>query len=202
MKSVKGTVNDHADARAMRRSCGSTSRASSSAPAKRVKAFVTYRPFRSGDAIMPVEFDLPRDLPEGTYQFTISGWEQFLSDERTAKPFRFSAESIEDVFGVLRDIGAIRHDAVYMRLIRQPDGIAIGRTAMRSLPRSRREVLLGAGRSNTTPFVNSTMKVDSREAPDGRRRPVRDHHRQERAHRNRRRQTAASRRDAATVIAA
>jgi hypothetical protein len=46
-----------------------------------------------------------------------------------------------------------------MRLVRQPDGIAIGRTAMPSLPSSRREVLIGAGRSNVTPFVNSTTKV-------------------------------------------
>jgi hypothetical protein len=128
-------------------------------PGETLKAFVNYRPFRAGDAILPVEFELPRDLPEGTYQFTISGWEQFLTDERAAKPFRFAAESINDVFGVLRDITGFRHDAVYLRLIRQADGIAIGRTAMRALPSSRREVLLGAGRSNTTPFVSSTTKV-------------------------------------------
>src|SRR5204862_6065700 len=68
-------------------------------------------------------------------------------------------ESIGDVFGVLRDITGFRHDAVYMRLIRQADGIAIGRTAMRALPSSRREVFLGAGRSNTTPFVSSATKI-------------------------------------------
>lgn len=128
-------------------------------PGETLQAFVTYRPFRAGDAILPIEFELPRDLPEGTYQFTVSGWEQFLSDERTAKPFRFTAESVDDVFGVLRDLAGFRHDAVYMRLVRQPDGIAIGRTAMPSLPSSRREVMIGAGRSNTTPFVNSTTKV-------------------------------------------
>ena len=82
-----------------------------------------------------------------------------MQDERTAEPFRFSAESIDDVFGVLHDITSFRHDAIYMRLIRQADGIAIGRTAMRSLPSSRREVLIGAGRSNTTPFVSSTTKA-------------------------------------------
>jgi hypothetical protein len=128
-------------------------------PGETLKAFVTYRPFRAEDAILPVEFELPRDLPEGTYQFTLSGWEQFVQDERTAKPFRFSAESVDDVFSVLRDLSSFRHDAIYMRLVRQPDGIAIERTAMRSLPGSRREVLLGAGRSNVTPFVNSTTKV-------------------------------------------
>ncbi len=128
-------------------------------PGETLKAFVSYRPFRSADANMPVEFELPRDLPEGTYQFTISGWEQFVSDERTAEPFRFSAESISDVFGVLRDITSFRKDSIYMRLMRQPDGIAIGRTAMRNLPSSRREVLIGAGRSNTTPYVSSTTKI-------------------------------------------
>ena len=128
-------------------------------PGETLKAFVSYRPFRADDAIMPIEFELPRDLPEGTYQFTVSGWEQFLQDERTAKPFRFTAESVDDVFGVLRDLTSFRHDAVYMRLQRAADGIAIGRTAMPNLPSSRREVLIGAGRSNTTPFVSSTTKV-------------------------------------------
>jgi hypothetical protein len=130
-------------------------------PGETLKAYVNYRPFRASDAILPVEFELPRDLPEGTYQLVISGWEQFLNDERTAKPFRFSAESADDVFGVMRDLASFRHDAVYLRLVRQPDGIAIGRTAMPNLPSSRREVLLGAGRSNTTPFVSSTTKVVS-----------------------------------------
>jgi hypothetical protein len=128
-------------------------------PGETLKAYVNYRAFRSGDAILPVEFDLPRDLPEGTYQLTVSGWEQFFSDERTARPFRFSAESGKDVFAVIQDMLSIRHNAVYLRLLRQPDGIAIGRTAMPNLPSSRRQVLLGAGRSNTTPFVSSTTKV-------------------------------------------
>ena len=98
-------------------------------------------------------------MPEGKYQLTVSGWEQYFSDERGAKPFRFSAESTKDVFDVLREMAAIRHDAIYVRLTRQPDGIAIGRTAMPNLPSSRRQVLIGAGRSNTTPFVSSTVKV-------------------------------------------
>jgi hypothetical protein len=128
-------------------------------PGETLKAYVTYRRFRQSDAVLPIEFELPRDLPEGKYQLTVSGWEQYFSDERAAKPFRFSAESTKDVFAVLREMAAIRHDAVYVRLTRQPDGIAIGRTAMPNLPSSRRQVLIGAGRSNTTPFVSSTVKV-------------------------------------------
>jgi hypothetical protein len=124
-------------------------------PGEMLKAYVTYRPFRQGESILPVEFELPRDLPEGAYQFNVSGWQQYLLDEQTAKPFRFAAENASEGFDVLREVSSIRHDAIYLRLVRQADGIAVGRTAMPNLPSSRREVLIGAGRSNTTPFVSS-----------------------------------------------
>jgi hypothetical protein len=127
-------------------------------PGETLKAFVNYRPFRGEESILPIEFELPHDLQDGKYQFVLSGWEQYLSDEQGSKPFRFSAENTKEMFAVLRDISAIRHDALYMRLVRQPDGVAIGRAAMPNLPGSRRQVIMGAGRSNTTAYVSSTTK--------------------------------------------
>ena len=59
----------------------------------------------------------------------------------------------------MNELNGLRHDAVYVRMVRQGDGVAIGRTAMPNLPSSRREVLIGAGRSNTTPFVSSQTKT-------------------------------------------
>ncbi|MCC7350478.1 MAG: hypothetical protein IT446_07905 [Phycisphaerales bacterium] len=128
-------------------------------PGQTLKAFVTYRPFRAAEEIMPVEMELPRDLPEGTYQLVISDWQRFLQDEISSKPFRFTAENIQQVFDVLNDYTSIRRDALYLRLLRQPDGVAIGRVAMPHLPSSRRQILMDAGRSNTTPFVSSTVKI-------------------------------------------
>lgn len=128
-------------------------------PGENVKAFVTYRPFRGQEAVLPVDLQLPRDLPNGTYQLIISDWERFMRDEQTAKPFRFTADNIEEVFAVLKEVASFKHKAVYLRLLRQPDGVAIGRTAMPHLPSSRREVFIGAGRSNTTAFVSSTIQT-------------------------------------------
>jgi hypothetical protein len=128
-------------------------------PGESLKAYVAHRPFRSGESLIPIEFPLPRDLPDGQYQLVVSDWEQYLSDEQSSKPFRFTAESADEVFEVMRDLTSVRHDALYVRLVRQPDGVAIGRTAMPNLPSSRREVLAGAGRSDTTPFVSSTVKT-------------------------------------------
>jgi hypothetical protein len=127
-------------------------------PGETVKAFVTYKPFREAEGILPVELELPRDLPQGTYQLIISDAQRYFQDEQQSRPFRFTAENVKDVFGVLKDVASIRMNAVYLRLLRQPDGVAVGRTALPQLPSSRRQILLGAGRSNTTPFVSSTTK--------------------------------------------
>ena len=128
-------------------------------PGETIKAFVIHRPFRGVETVMPLTFELPRDLPDGTYDFAVLDWRQYLAEEQMAKPFRFTAESAGEVFEVLRDYTAIRRDALYLRLLRQPDGVAIGRTAMPRLPSSRRRVIMGAGLSNATQFVSSNVKI-------------------------------------------
>ncbi len=130
-------------------------------PGETVKAFVTHRPFRGAEAVLPMEFVLPRDLPDGAYDFAVLDWQNYLMEEQMSRPFRFTAESADEVFAVLRDITGVRRDALYLRLLRQPDGVAIGRTAMPRLPSSRRRVLIGAGLSNTTTFVSSSAKIVS-----------------------------------------
>ena len=88
-----------------------------------------------------------------------SDWTRYATDEQASKPFRFAAEKVSDVFDVLKDVASIRHNALYVRLVRQADGVAIGRTAMPHLPSSRRQIMVGAGRSNTTKFVSSIVKA-------------------------------------------
>jgi hypothetical protein len=128
-------------------------------PGEVVTAYVTYRPFRGDERVMPVQLTLPLDLPDGTYGLTISDADKYLSDEKTAEPFRFTAETAAQVFDVLRDVSALRHDAVYLRLLRQPDSVAVGHVAMAKLPGSRRQILIGSGRSDVTPFSSSARVV-------------------------------------------
>jgi hypothetical protein len=128
-------------------------------PGETIKGFVTYKPFRAHDDTLPVELEVPRNLPQGVYQLVVSDADRFLQDEVATEPFKFTAERVSDIFDALKDMTAIRHDALYLRLIRQPDGVAVGRTALALLPGSRRQILMGAGRSDTTQFVSSTTKV-------------------------------------------
>jgi hypothetical protein len=128
-------------------------------PGETVKAFVEYKRFRGSEGILPVELELPKDLAEGNYQLVISDWTRYMQDEQTSKPFRFTAETTDELFDALRDYTSVRQNAIYLRLVRHPDGVAIGRTALSKLPGSRRQMLLGAGRSNTTKFVSSTTRT-------------------------------------------
>jgi hypothetical protein len=124
-----------------------------------MKLFVTYKPFRGEEQILPTDLTLPADLAEGNYQLVVSDYRRYLQDEMQSRPFRFTAERTDEMFDALRDITSIRRDALYVRLVRQPDGVAVGRTAMPQLPSSRRTVIMGAGRTNTTRFVSSTVKT-------------------------------------------
>jgi hypothetical protein len=128
-------------------------------PGETVKVYVSYKMFHGGDGIVPVDLQLPRDLPNGTYQLIVSDWTRYLQDEQAVNAFKFDARDIGELFDVLRDVTSIRRNAVYMRLVRQADGVAVGHTAMPRLPSSRRQVMMDAGRSDITAFVTSTLKV-------------------------------------------
>ncbi len=128
-------------------------------PGEKVVAFVTHQPFRGPRVVVQVDVDLPRDLSPGAYQLVISDAPRYIADEQQSKPFRFTAESIGDVFSVLKEVTGIRQNAIYIRLLRRPDGVAIGHVALANLPSSRREILLESGRSNTTAFTSSIVKI-------------------------------------------
>jgi hypothetical protein len=128
-------------------------------PGEKLKGFASYKRFWGNEDTLPIDMDLPRDLPKGTYRLIVSDAQRFVQDEQQSQPFRFTAENVDDVFAVLKDLVQMHDNSLYIRLVRQPDGVAIGRTALQRLPSSRRQILLGAGRSATTAFVSSTVKV-------------------------------------------
>jgi hypothetical protein len=128
-------------------------------PGVTVTAYANYRTWRGGEGTLPIQCSLPRDLPDGPYQLVVSGWERYFADELDAEPFRFSAENINEMFDVLAEYEGVRHNALYVRLVRQEDGVAVGRQAMPRLPYSMRQALLESGRSDLEPFVSSEVET-------------------------------------------
>jgi hypothetical protein len=129
------------------------------APGETIKAFISYRPWHEGEHSMEVDFDLGKDLPDGQYQLVVSDWSQFFDDQRQAEPFRFTAQSTDELFAVVRDFEDIRHNALYFRLVRDASGVAVGRSALAGLPQTVRQVLMNSGRSDLTAYITSSVKV-------------------------------------------
>lgn len=128
-------------------------------PGETLRAFVRCRPYRSAEKIIPIELELGHDLPDGKYQLSINDPTSYIQQEQMQRPFRFTTENLDDIFAVLNDIGAIQTDAMYVRLIRPPDGVAVGRTAMPNLPHSRRQALLNSGRSDVSVLFSTAAKI-------------------------------------------
>jgi hypothetical protein len=127
------------------------------APGEKLNAFITHRPFRGTEMVLPVTVELPAELPEGEYALSFADWMGYMMEERRHQPFRFTAENVDEVFAALNDLASIRRDALYVRILRQADGVAIGRAALPHLPSSRRQVLTDSGRSIITPMASSTV---------------------------------------------
>ena len=89
----------------------------------------------------------------------VSDADRYLADDVAARPFRFKADGIDSVFETMQQISSVRNDAVYVRLTRAADGIAVGRIAMPHLPVSKRTLLTNAGRTDTTAFASAETKI-------------------------------------------
>src|SRR5205085_3119966 len=71
LKKLSGTLKVSAEAREARILSVTVPRLKYQ-PGETAKIFLAYRPFRAAEATLPVEFDLPRELPDGTYQLVIT----------------------------------------------------------------------------------------------------------------------------------
>jgi hypothetical protein len=128
-------------------------------PGETIRALVTYLPFHGSESVLPIEMPLPPSIPDGTYGFSVNDATHHLVSEAAIEPFKFTARNISDVFDAVTEQLSVRHDALYLRLIRRGDGVAMGRVAMSQVPSSLREVMLGDGRSDTTSFMSSDVRV-------------------------------------------
>lgn len=134
---------------------------------------------------------LPSDIEPGTYDLKVSNHSVFLADELQQRPGRFFARSMREQFEVLTRVSGPQADHVYVRLIRGPDGLAVGPAGFERLPESLSPVLTAAAgqaglpaqpvvRSHSTTFPlglvltgEQTVKLVIEAEPGRRPRPTR-----------------------------
>lgn len=129
-------------------------------PGEKVAVDVTYRPFRASERVARMTLELPKDLAPGEYTIAVSDLETYRGAEAEARPDRLAADSLEELLAVLREQTAMSVEAVYLRLGRDADGVAVGRTAMPRLPGSRRQMLGNAGVPELSDIAGAVSRVE------------------------------------------
>lgn len=124
-------------------------------PGETVRVFVTARPWKAEPLTKSADFKLPDDLPDGSYSLTVGDASRFVMDQTRYTPYRFSANNLDDVFSVARELTQLTSRTLYMRLATQQEALSVGRTALPKLPESKRRVLGQPGRPDVLQYTPS-----------------------------------------------
>ena len=103
---------------------------------------------------------LPDDLEPGEYPLSVGDATTALQAVAAAEPFAFQAQSVDDIFAVLKRIYEYPSDRLYVRLeLPSRARVAVGRRPLAGLPASRTLLLAESGRSDVQPYTPAVTRA-------------------------------------------
>ncbi|MFW6061261.1 MAG: hypothetical protein ACOC93_00480 [Planctomycetota bacterium] len=119
-------------------------------PGDTVTGQITLQPFREDRMTMPVRFELPDDLPDGTYQVVFQDYQQAVRSRQQATPQRFDPRTAKGLLEAVRSVTATDASRLYIRLPRTDSGgLAVDQRELPDLPASKLQVLKTAANGTT-----------------------------------------------------
>ncbi len=126
-------------------------------PGETVRLFMTTRPWHGKDEVHTYEMKIPDDAAEGPIAITVSDAQRYTMDQMRLSPNQFYADSIEDVFGLVKAMTGNRSDQVFIRMTLANESVAIGRSKLPRLPAAKRQVLTHTPRQDVVTFPESVV---------------------------------------------
>jgi len=121
-------------------------------PGEKVTGHVTVRPFRTQRHRIPVEMDLPANLPEGTYFLRVCDASTAISQLQSEMPHRFSPRTVPQLFEAIRRTVDRDSGRLYLRLRLPQGGLAVDKKELTHLPDSKARILAEAEILDTRRF--------------------------------------------------
>jgi len=121
-------------------------------PGDTVTGTLTVEPYRQRRTTLPVTFELPGDLPEGTYTLEACDASSAAQASRRDMPQRFDPRNAQEMLDAVAAMAVHRRDCVYLRLPLPEGGVAIRQQELPNLPASKAVILAQAGREDVKPF--------------------------------------------------
>ncbi|MEO0587655.1 MAG: hypothetical protein AAF078_08450, partial [Planctomycetota bacterium] len=120
-------------------------------PGETVGLTVTLQPADGAAYVVRHTIEVPEDVMTGEAEVFISGLQGYLGLAQAFEPYRFMASDIGELVATVRDVSAHPTDALYVTTLLPGEGVAVGRTAMPSLPSSKRALLGWMNQTQTQP---------------------------------------------------
>jgi hypothetical protein len=121
-------------------------------PGETAKVRVSYTEHGGVERTLELPFALPDDLDPGNYSLSLRDWEGFLAEEMRTRSFRFRSSNVDELFAVIGEFVNVQRAALYLRLVQEKPGVAVGRVPLGRLPPSRAQLLNASGRNDVSTF--------------------------------------------------
>lgn len=130
------------------------------APGQTLQMIATVRPFRRQVVKINLSIQIPRDLPDGTYDLQVGSLSGYLKAEESEKPYIYKPQDMTGLFRAVRHILTYREDRFYIRLAVGREGLAYKSFGMPDLPVSKLTILSNQHQTDISQFKSSVVKTD------------------------------------------
>lgn len=127
-------------------------------PGDTVTGSVIIEPFRSERVSLPISFELPEDISEGTHLLTACDSEAAAGALQREMPHRFDPRTVEELFEALQRVVELPADRLYLRLPLDRGGLAVRREELPDLPASRGQIVARAEQLDTSGFMLAEVR--------------------------------------------
>ncbi len=124
-------------------------------PGETVKGVLTLKPARNVRTKLPIEFQLPADMPQGSYTLLASDQMVAKQAEVKQRPHQFDPQTLPELFAALGNIVQGDTRKLYLRVALPEGGLALGQKELPDLPQSKSLILAEAARVDTHTFGKS-----------------------------------------------
>jgi hypothetical protein len=117
-------------------------------------------PYRQARQSKPIAFELPADLPEGSYQLTVCNSTNCIREMQSETPQRFEPHALSDLMDSLHRVTAPKADQLYLRLPLPEGGLSIKRNELPNLPASKMLILAQDQKTDMYQFTKSLVRAE------------------------------------------
>ncbi len=128
-------------------------------PGATVKVTAEIQPYNQPVQTVRGELTVPADTPEGDYALLLGDAQTYINLFFSSRPHLTQITDTDELFDAMRQMLAIRNDALYLTLMLTEKGIAVGRNEMPQLPSSRRAMIATPTSTVAMPYLESVDQM-------------------------------------------